>query len=168
MKPLMKLWNILAIASAFAGPASLAQEFVTFSLDENGHGIRNAETVSTFTGGLVPVDPSGGVAGPVLLYQLPGLDHMRSGDVLLTEIVDGHTNISDVIRFWSNNVAIFYSDSEPGSGDTDLADVSGLPAQLLTNRVTLLETGVEGNNGASYFPSRGQPGSDDSPLVVVG
>src|SRR5215470_15988143 len=116
MKHLMKLWNILAIASAFAGTGSLAQEFITFSLDENGHGIRNG---LAFTGGLVPVDPSGGVAGPVLLYQLTGLDHMRTGDVLLTEIVDGHTNISDVIRFWSNNVAIFYSDSEAGGGDAD-------------------------------------------------
>ena len=152
MKHLMKLGTLLAIASTLAATA-LAQ--TTFSFDENGNGFFSGVAVP---GVLSPVDPSGGVAGPVLIYTLPAVvPPVTIGDAILLENA-ANTNISDVIRFWDQNRVIFYSDPEAGSGDADLADISGLPAQLLSNRVLIAETGVEGNNGANYTPLPGQPG----------
>ena len=158
MKHLIKLWKVLGLAAAFAATTALPQ-VNTISIDENGHGFLNGAAIP---GGLVPVDPSGGVAGQVLVYTLPLPFQVMIGDLLLSET--GNTNLSDVVRFWQNNQVIFYSEREAGSGDPDLADISGLPAQLLTNRFSLFETGVEGNNGVSYLALIGQPGFDSNPL----
>jgi hypothetical protein len=87
------------------------------------------------------------------------------GDVLLAESISpGVTNVSDIVRFWTNNMVIFYSDQETaGSGDNDLADASGLPQQYLGNPLLVFETGTEGNNGAPYHANPGQPGWDGNP-----
>jgi len=160
MKHMIKFWSLLGIASAFVTTTAFPQMNV-ISIDENGNGFFNGAAIP---GGLIAADPSGGVAGPVLLYNIPGAP-LTIGDVLLNETAAGTTNLSDVVRIWTNNQVIFYSDRETGAGgDADLADISGLPAQLLANRVTIFETGVEGNNGAVYTPLIGQPGSDNNPL----
>jgi hypothetical protein len=159
MKPFIKSWKILAIASTFAATTALAQTN-TISIDETGKGFYNGLAIP---GVLLAADPSGGVVGPVLVYTLPGAP-LTIGDVVLLETAaGGNTNGSDVIRFWEFNQVIFYSDREPGDPNPDLADISGLPAQLLANRVTLTESGVEGNNGASYFASPGLPGASAPP-----
>jgi len=83
MKHLMKLWSILGIAFALAATTVRAQVAANISLDENGHGIFNGVA---FTGALVPVDPSGGVAGPVLLYTVPAAaGQLTIGDVRIIE-----------------------------------------------------------------------------------
>ena len=161
MKQLMKLGSLVAVASAFVTTTVFAQTN-TFSFDENGNGTFNGLVVP---GGLVAADPSGGVAGPVLIYTLPAVvPQLTIGDVVLLETINP-TNISDVIRFWEFNQVIFYSDRETGSsGDSDPADMSGLPSFLLANQAVMPEVGVEGNNGANYHALPGQPGWDGSPL----
>jgi len=111
----------------------------------------------------VAADPSGGVAGPVLLYHIPG-PALQVGDLLLRETTNS-TPLSDVVRFWTNNQVIFYSDREAGgSGDNDLADTSGLPTQFQTPNQVLFEQGPEGNNGAAYLASSAvAPGWDGNP-----
>ena len=161
MKHLIKSISIFVGVSAFAASSVFAQ-INTIKIDENGNGFFNG---APMPGALTAVDPSGGVAGPVLIYTLPAVgQQITIGDVVLTENVGGNTNVSDVIRFWEFGQIIFYSDrstNEPPDGD--LADISGLPAQLLSNRVLLQETGVEGNNGASYLATPGLPGWDGNP-----
>src|SRR5438552_4610855 len=49
-------------------------------------------------------DPSAGVAGPVLIYTVPG-PPLVLGDLLLFE--NANTR-SDVVRFWTGNQVIFY------------------------------------------------------------
>src|SRR5262249_41845574 len=151
MKHLMKLASLFALSAT-----TVFAQTNTFSFDENGHGFFNGIAVP---GALSPVDPSGGIAGPVLIYTLPAVaPQLTIGDAVLLENV-ANTNNSDVIRFWEFHQVIFYSDFEAGSGDGDLAD-TGLPAQLLANRVLMPEIGVEGNNGANYTALPGQPGWD--------
>jgi len=159
MKQLIKSCRILTVVSALAATTALAQ-INTFACDENGHGTFNGVAL---VGGLVAVDPSGGVTGSVLIYTLPAAaPTLTIGDVLLSATVAGNTNLSDVVRFWENHQVIFYSDREAGAADPALAD-SGLPALLLSNQAQLLETGQEGNNGASYLALLGQPGWDGGP-----
>jgi len=159
MKQLIKSFRILTVVAAFAATTALAQtNFI--SIDETGKGFYNGAAIP---GVLLAADPSGGVAGPVLVYTLPGAP-LTIGDVVLLETAaGGNTNGSDVIRFWEFNQVIFYSENEAGDPNPDPADISGLPAQLLSNRITLLESGVEGNNGASYFASPGFPGANSPP-----
>src|SRR6266436_2042353 len=154
MKQLIKSCRILTVVSALAATTALAQ-INTFSFDENGNGFFNGVVLP---GALLPIDPSGGVAGPVLVYTLPAvLPTLTIGDLLLSESVAGNTNLSDVVRFWEQHQVIFYSDREAGNPNPDLAD-SGLPAILLSNQAFVLETGNEGANGASYLALPGMPG----------
>ena len=159
MKQLIKSCRILTVVSALAATTALAQ-INTFSFDENGNGFFNGVVLP---GALLPIDPSGGVAGPVLVYTLPAvLPTLTIGDLLLSESVAGNTNLSDVVRFWEQHQVIFYSDREAGNPNPDLAD-SGLPAILLSNQAFVLETGNEGANGASYLALPGMPGWDGGP-----
>ncbi len=156
MKHLIKLLWISGLALGLAAITVRAQVAANISLDENGHGSFNGVA---FTGALVPVDPSGGVAGPVLLYTVPAAaGQLTIGDVRIIET--GTTNTSDQIRFWSNNTVIFYSGREAGETNFDLADTSGLPNVLLPNAPAVVETGVEGNNFALYTPLIGPGGSN--------
>jgi len=161
MKHLIKSISIFVGVSAFAASSVFAQ-INTIKIDENGNGFFNG---APMPGALTAVDPSGGVAGPVLIYTLPAVgQQITIGDVVLTENVGGNTNVSDVIRFWEFGQIIFYSDrstNEPPDGD--MADISGLPGQALANRVVLPEIGPEGNNGASYLATPGLPGWDGNP-----
>jgi len=135
------------------------------SFDENG----NNSSVNTDTGFTLtaPFDLRADTTGPgglssALTYRF-GLDPGKvSGDILIQE--NGIT--SDVVRF--NQVVlnpstpdikvswlVFYSDKSGGSDS--LAD-SGLPTALYANNVTILE----GDDGAFYTPTAGQPGFDAS------
>ena len=158
----MKSISMFSLVSAFAATSVFGQ-INTIKIDENGNGFFNGAAIP---GALSAIDPSGGVVGPVLIYTLPAVGQQPTiGDVVLTEpVVGGNTNVSDVIRFWEFNQIIFYSDhptTEPPDGD--LADISGLPSQLLSNRILLQEIGPEGNNGANYLATPGLPGWDGNP-----
>ena len=154
--------KIFGIAFALTTPTVLAQVAANISLDENGHGTFNG---LSFTGALAPVDPSGGVTGPVLLYTVPAAaGQLTMGDVRIIE--PSTTNTSDIIRFWSNNIVIFYSDREAGETNSDLADTSGLSRFLINFAPTSEETGGEGNNFALYTPLVGLPGANGNPATT--
>ena len=158
MKNSTKTLFAFGFATVLAGTALLAQNLNLFTIDEMGHGTFNGTTLP-FT---VGPDPSGGVTGNVLSYQLPGF--VTAGDVALIETNLPVTTFSDLLRFYNAPGAnqtrvIFYSDNtEP---PFDLAD-SGLP--LSPNAISLLETGLEGANGAAWTPLVGQPGSSPTGL----
>src|SRR5215475_10054339 len=111
MKHLIKLRTILSLAFVFALASTTAHAQNSFSFDENGNGFFNG---AAFPGGLMPFDPSGGVVGAVLVYNVPAAAGVLTmGDVLLAEsIAPGITNVSDIVRFWTNNLVIFYSERE--------------------------------------------------------
>src|SRR2546422_7834321 len=68
MKKLAKIMTVLCLGSPLTATSVLAQLITnTIVLDENGTGFYNGVKI---TGGLA-ADPSGGVAGLVLLYTLP-------------------------------------------------------------------------------------------------
>src|SRR2546428_12610828 len=103
MKQLIKSSRILTVVAAFAATTAFAQTN-TISIDETGKGFYNGVAIP---GVLLAADPSGGVAGPVLVYTVPGAP-LTIGDVVLLETAaGGNTNGSDVIRFWEFNQVIF-------------------------------------------------------------
>jgi hypothetical protein len=124
------------------------------TVDENGNGI------GTLGPGFLAGVPS------VLTYDLPFATIpgavLIPGDVLL---VDGGV-VLDVIRFNSVDfdgfaaldaspfTLVFYSDN---IGGIDAPADTGLPA-FDPNGVRIDELGPEGNNGAFYTPTEGQPG----------
>ena len=107
-------------ATLICSPAFAAFE-ITF--DENGNGcVDNSDHICTtplaFT---TAPDPTGRVAGDVLIYTLPEV--ISAGDVGISEF--GSSTLSDVLTFFdSNNSGFMIVYSELGG--TDLAD-SGLP-----------------------------------------
>jgi len=130
------------------------------AIDEFGMGF-NTLNPGPNSGTLRP-DPTGGVAGKVLVYDLPF--QPVTGDVLILETAG--TNIfSDVVRFDQNRHAIFYSDPpEAGEIPVPLAD-TGLPTTLLANQATIVEVAPPSNPGedfAVYVPTANQPGFDPS------
>ena len=157
MKKLTKVAIVFGFTLAVASSTSFAQ--FTFTIDEFG--------VGSFGGAVVPstigLDPSGGVAGPVLIYTLPFA--VTPGDVILTEIFNGPN--SDIVRFWNptginQSEIIFYSDFSTTDPADAPADV-GLPTQLFTP-IRITEVGPEGNNGAVYLPTPGMPSSTSAPM----
>jgi len=116
---------IAATASLIASPASAA--FI-FLFDENGNGcVANADHVCTTPSpGTLEADPTGRVAGNVLVYTLP--ETVGEGDVGIGEFGTGI--LSDVLTFTDANggldgfgdLLIFYS----ALGGGELAD-SGFP-----------------------------------------
>ena len=160
MKKLTKAAIVFGFTLAVASSTSFAQ--FTFTIDEFG--------VGSFGGAVVPStigpDPSGGVAGPVLIYTLPFA--VVPGDVILSEPGLPPTPDSDVIRFWNptginQTEVIFYSDFSTTDPADAPADV-GMPPQLQPLTVTIPEVGPEGNNGAIYVANPGMPGSTSAPI----
>jgi hypothetical protein len=151
---------VFGFTLAVASSTSFAQ--FTFTIDEFG--------VGSFGGANVPFtigpDPSGGVAGPVLIYTLPF--GVVPGDVILSEPGQVPPLTSDIVRFWNpvgnpnQSEIIFYSDFSTTDPADAPADV-GLPTQLF-NPITITEMGPEGNNGAVYVANLGLPGSTSAPV----
>lgn len=143
MKKINMAGMTVAMAACLLSINSRAQGWLV-TLDEFGNGSYLTNGVVTpFYGQLLP-DPSGMLAGPVLVYTLP-FNFQQTGDYYMTNTQEPFTiplTNSDVVRFWGVNQVIFYSDTN------DVDDVAeadtGLPATLLTPNVGLLETGVEG------------------------
>lgn len=161
-----KLFAGAAIAAAALLGASSASALVNgniqISVDENGNG-----TIDGF-GGLATLasalqnDPGPGGLNNVLTYDMDNPPGLVEGDVYLQEGIGGP--IFDVIRFNPGEVGpggglgslLFYSDNVDGFDS--LADTFGPPGASYANTVTILEVGPEGNNGATYTPTAGQPG----------
>jgi hypothetical protein len=165
MKRSTKTLLTLACAYAITAPSLFAQLIYTFDEYGNSGGPATAPPISA---GVLQPDPSGGLAGPVLVYTVPL--PLVTGDVVLTEPGNPSTGgqNSDVVRFWNPTginltQIIFYSDfsaTDPADSPAD----TGLPPQLL-NPVIIPEIGPEGNNGAVYTPAGGGPGSFPGALI---
>lgn len=156
MKSLTKTLLALGLTYAVTATPLFAQ---IFTFDENGNYNMNGGPVPVPVPVQVAPDPSGGIAANVLIYQLPFV--VTPGDVALLEQGQTSGPPSDLVRFFSPAGAnfsdiIFYSDIEPGEPNTDLAD-TGLPVS--PNAFLIPEVGPEGNNGATWNPAPGQPGS---------
>jgi hypothetical protein len=136
--------------SVFGAPGNI------FTFDENGIGTFNGQPVLS----PLALDPSGGLAANVLMYQLPIL--VAPGDVGLLEPGASSSDLSDLVRFFNPaganfSLVIFYSDISATDPPDALAD-TGLPVS--PNAILIPETGAEGNNGAVWIPVAGQPGAD--------
>ncbi len=169
MKKLVS-FGFLSVAFAFAMSQASAGLLVNINFDEFGNGTTDfpSTTLHAMPSALV-ADPSGGVTGSVLAYQLPLVT--VQGDVILNEVIGATVVVSDVVRFFTvgnTGFVLFYSDN--GDGVDAPADISGLPVNALTNVVTIQEIGPEGANGAIYTPTAGQPGyvsTDFSPTYNI-
>ena len=151
----------VAVGMAWSGSVS-AQEFTKFiDVDENCNG---AFAIFIFSGPLpcsLLTDPGPGGLASVVTYDLltpPGV--IVPGDLRLTDADFGGAFL-DVIRFQDNAAIggaslVFYSDNVDGFDA--LADTSGPPGAFYTNLLSMTEVGPEGNNGATYTPTAGQPG----------
>jgi len=144
MKRFTNVLFSLAVSSLIAGMASSAQA-AAITVDELGNGYYNGAVMPSS----IQTDPFSGMA--TLTYQLPfpGVP----GDV---ELFEPGTPLpappSDVIRFDGNFNMYFFSDNLDGP-PFDPADV-GIPQPIAAlNRISLFESGPEGNNGAYYAPS---------------
>jgi hypothetical protein len=127
-----------------------AQNNIT--VDEYGNGFLNGNPLP-FVPSAVETTFSGQAT---LLYQLPFF--VVRGDVILN---DGPV-IGDILRFDNNTAGgllYFFSDPpETGENPVPFAD-KGIPPPSPLPAVNLLETGVEGNDGAFYGASGNSPGS---------
>jgi hypothetical protein len=151
--------TLVVFGCTFAVSATLfGQALPTLTFDENGNGNFNGSPLP-YT---VAPDPSGGIAGNVLIYQLPF--PVTPGDVVLIE----PTGVgSDLIRFLpssagAQSLMIFYSDLSETNDPSSLAD-TGLPRS--PNAIPINEVGPEGNDGAQWNPLPGQPGSTSAPVL---
>jgi hypothetical protein len=149
MKKSIKVLFTIGAASALCATPALGQ----ISFDENGNGFY-AGTVLPFA---KTVDPISGI--PTLTYTLPF--PVAPGDLLLFE-QQNTTQFSDVVRFGgpNHNQVWFFSETEAGELNPDLADVAALP-QALASAVNLLENGPEGNNGVVWNPPPGSGAPGD-------
>jgi len=156
MKHLTKTLFVFGFTYAITASSLFGQ---IFTFDENGNISMNGGPDPVPVPYTVAPDPSGGVAANVLIYTLPF--QVTPGDVALLEPGQPSSAPSDIVRFFTPSTAnfsyiIFYSDIEAGEPNTDLAD-SGLPVS--PNAFPIPEVGPEGNNGATWNPVPGQPGS---------
>jgi len=150
----------VALVSLFV-PMSMMAQVWSVTIDEYGNGLYASNGVTTPFSGELLQDPSGGLAGSVLVYTLP-FNFQQTGDYYLTNSFEPIPQFppltnSDVVRFWGINQIIFYSDTN------DIDDVAkadtGLPATLISPNVGLLETGVEGGyQDATHQALNGDPG----------
>jgi hypothetical protein len=131
---------ILTFATALAVPNARAQQ-QPLSFDEFG--------VSNFGPGVLTADPFNG-GQMTLMYTLPF--NVVAGDLT---ILEPQASTGDLLRFENGNQLFVYSDNVEGSDSP--ADV-GIPANLQTNTFQIVESGPEGNNGAIWNPSMGNPG----------
>jgi hypothetical protein len=132
---------------------------VTLAVDENGQSSFGAI-------GTLREDPGPGGLPAVLTYTLPF--SVVAGDVLLSGESDGN-QIFDVVRFNSvpggPSTLVFYSDNVPTADS--LGDTPSPPAAFYTNTATALEVGTEAANSATYSPSAGQPGFNESQTALT-
>jgi len=164
MKKIVKTALLVSLLVSWAGRAQGQQWFVTLDEYGNGTAVDSSGLTHPLNGQLMP-DPSGGIAGPALVYTLPFMFPAASvGDYLMLE-PPNHTSVSDVIRFWApvgqgGNQVIFYSDL-PDPDETPpipLAD-TGLPGSYLQLAVPLQEGGFEGGYQAvTHSAISGEPG----------
>jgi hypothetical protein len=153
MKTFIKILSLLGCGYAMTTVSSFAQ---LYTFDEFGN-----SSGSGISPGIMLPDPSGGLAGNVLVYNL-GIS-VIPGDVILLEPGTSPQRESDIVRFWTPTSGgpsqiIFYSDfstTDPADSPAD----TGLPSGLMPLIVTIPEVGPEGNNGALYTPTANQPGS---------
>lgn len=150
MKLSIKILSVLGCVCTFTSSSLFAQ---VYTFDEFGN-----SSGPGISPGVMQVDPSGGLPGPVMVYNLAF--PVVPGDVVLMEPGQPAPGpYSDVVRFWDPTGAgpsqiIFYSDvstTDPADAPAD----TGLPPQLMltpTNPVFINEIGPEGNNGAIYTP----------------
>jgi hypothetical protein len=125
MSALRKAFVVLGATLALSALASPASAFV-LKFDESGNGcLLNADSICTTPdNGILGPDPTGGVAGNVLIFSLP--QQVNLGSV---GISDPDGSLSDVLRFADigatapDFVMIFYS-TDIGAG---LPADSGLP-----------------------------------------
>ncbi len=158
---------VLGLTLALSATPVFAQSFF-FTADENGNGTYSVGPPSLFNSPLsteIIPDPTGGVAGNVLVYVLPFA--VTPGDVELMEPGQSTPTASDLIRFYTPIASrpgfmIFYSDKD--GPPLDLAD-TGLPSS--PNAIQIPEVGPEGNNGAMWNPTPGQPGSPLAPMAGI-
>ena len=159
MKPLVKTLLVFGFISAGALASAFGQAGPLITFDEYG----NATGIGP--GVVMAADPSGGVAGAVLVYSAPF--DITTGDLVLFEGTNV-TYASDVVRFWNptggnNGQIIFYSDVRPNDPPDAPAD-GGQPVQFF-NIISAYEVGPEGTNGFVYTPPPGAAGS--IPRVAV-
>ena len=152
MKRLNKVIAVIGLSSTIAATAAFGQPLIT--VDELGNGNFNGAVLPRF----LSTDPVSGIV--TLTYQLPfpGVP----GDVLLFEPGPQPAPLSDLLRFDGNSHLFFFSEREAtDSPPFDPADVATLPPpNAALPRVSLFETGPEGNNGAFYNPAGGLPGDN--------
>lgn len=152
MKPSTnKILFVIGCVCAITTATSFGQ---IYTFDELGN-----STGPGISPGTLQPDPSGGLTVPVLVYNLSF--GVVGGDVVLTEPPSASGPDSDIVRFWTvNGVSqiIFYSDFSTTDPPDAPAD-TGLPGSVLGSPVVIPEVGPEGNNGATYAPAPGAPGS---------
>ncbi|MBS1716260.1 MAG: PEP-CTERM sorting domain-containing protein [Armatimonadetes bacterium] len=138
-------WSATAVVVALSVVPAVAQAQFTFTFDEWGNGFFTLPDGSQYNvKGYLAADPTGGIAGPVLIYDMPEL--LVPGDIAFTE--PPSNDYSDAFRFFNDAVTahlIFYSDQDPIDAPAD----TGLPVNL--NPVFVLpEVGREGYNWCIY------------------
>jgi hypothetical protein len=157
MKQLFKLLTVFSFASALSSTAGFGQ---LIQVDELGKGIFIQPGVTTpLPPAVIAVEPFSGIA--TLQYTLPFAG--TPGDVSMFDVGPNGNSTNDLIRFDGQGHLYFFSDKEATDVPPfDPADV-GIPP-LLTQfpAAVIQETGVEGQNGASYVPVAGQPGFDST------
>jgi hypothetical protein len=136
----------LAVICVLSGLRAEAQAVIT--IDENGNGI------GTLGRGVLAPDPGPGGLPSVLTYGLPFAG--VQGDIGFTAA----EGVFDFVRFNGNGTVVFYSDNVPTADS--LGDTPGPPLGFYENLIFIPEVGPEGNNGAIYTPTAGQPGYDPS------
>lgn len=143
---------VAAASAAFAmALAASAQAQFSMTFDEWGSSFVNLNGTNTwsYNPGYMMQDPTSGVAGNVLVYDLPYL--VGEGDVGYTEPdVSTAVVVSDVFRFinWDNvGHLIFYSDNSDG---VDAPADTGLPVNYNPQSV-FAETGTEGGQQWCYL-----------------
>ena len=139
----------------------------TLTVDENGNATLTTPAGTSPLVGTLGADPTGRVAGNVLIYTFPAGTSgtpFATGDIVATEPNSPIGTVSDVVSATNaagnlgaafvGNELVFYSDPNEGDAKLDNAD-SGLPPAntYSANHVTVAEVGPENQNGFDYSAS---------------
>lgn len=152
----------LAAMAMATSASALVNGNIVLTVDENGNGTLNGFGGPQALPFYLGADPGPGGLSSVLTYDMLNPPGLVSGDVLMQEGPGGP--VFDVVRFNGNEVnpsgnvgsLLFYSDNVDGFDS--LADTPSPPGALYPNNITIVEVGPEGNNGAIYTPTAGEPG----------
>jgi len=158
MKTTTKLIGILLVFGLLTLVAGSASAQLKVQFDENGNGLNLSTGVPLQFG--MATDQASGLT--TLMYRLP-FPLVTPGDLILTESSGA---VSDVIRFENDpvsGVAYFFSDPADES-PAPMADSPLFPPpNSAFPQVAVLETGLEGNDGAAYLAAAGSPGAAGLP-----